>query len=171
MKIKEGRRASHSYSSQTHGPRRTTHGTSGEHPWWRGDSRRSILPPTGCREEVFWCSRSWKRGGGATDASSRNRVPLLEFSRDGGYIGERGQPEVVQGPQAPPWRDQGWGRARWPPGPPLAPLCPLSGSSRSFLHADFLSVFSRIFLALFIWQKTEIEKQQKTGTGTGVHGV
>src|ERR1041385_3149385 len=136
MKIKEGRRTSHSYWSRTHGPRRTTHGTSGEHPWWRGDSRRSLLPPAGCREEVFWCSRSdrgrvrsmgtdpWSkknysrdirgasmverrlpevnppsgrvpgRGllvlpilearGGGTEASSRNRVPLLEFSRDGG---------------------------------------------------------------------------------------
>ena len=125
MKIKEGRRTSHSYWSRTHGPRRTTHGTSGEHPWWRGDSRRSILPPAGCREEVFWCSRSWKRGGGGTEASSRNRVPLLEFSRDGGYIGERGQPEVVQGPQAPPLARTGVGPRRvsaWPPlGPPLAP--------------------------------------------------
>src|ERR1041385_2864151 len=165
MKIKEGRRTSHSYWSRTHGPRRTTHGTSGENPWWRGDSRRSILPPVGCREEVFWCSRSWKRSGGGIEASSRNRVPLLEFSRDGGYIGERGQPEVGQGPQAPPWRGQGWGRARWPPGPPW----PLPGFSRSFRHADFLSEFSRIFLALFIWGKTEIEKQQKIGTDTGVH--
>src|ERR1041385_1186989 len=169
MRIKEGRRTSHSYWSRTHGPRRTTHGTSGEHPWWRGVSRRSTLPPAGCREEVFWCSRSWKRGGGGTEASSWNRVPLLEFSCDEGYIGERGQPEVGQGPQAPPWHGQGWGRARWPPGPPLAPLCPLPGFSGSFLYADFSCIFPGIFLALFIWGKTEIEKQQKTGTGTGVH--
>src|ERR1044071_8368359 len=118
MKNKEGRRTSHRYGSRTHGPRKTTHKTSGEHPWWRGDSRRSILPPAGCREEVSWCSRSLKCGGGGTEASSRNRVPLLEFSRDGGYIGERGQPEVGQ---APPWRGQGWGRARWPPAPPPLP--------------------------------------------------
>src|SRR3954471_15320143 len=137
--------------------------------WWWRSSQRSILPPAGCREEVFWCSRSWKRGDGGTEASSRIRVLLLEFSRDGGYIGERGKPEVDQGPQAPPWRGQGWGRAGWPPGPPLAPLWPLPGFSRSFRHADFLSEFSRIFLALFIWGKTKIEKQQKTGTGTGVH--
>src|ERR1041385_1011981 len=124
MKIEEGRRTSHSYWSRTHGPRRTTHETSGEHQWWRGDSWRSILPPAGCREEVFWCSRSWKRGGGGTEASSRNRVPLLEFSRDGGYIGERGQPEVGQGPQAPPGAARGGaapGGRLAPLGPPLAP--------------------------------------------------
>src|ERR1041385_4864806 len=131
MKIKEGRRTSHSYWSWTHGPR-TTHGTSGEHPWWRGGSRRSILPPAGCREEVFWCSRSWKRDGGGTEASSRNRVPLLEFSRDGGYIGERGARRGPRAPGPPPWRGQGGGRARWTPGPPLAPLWPLPGFSRSF---------------------------------------
>src|ERR1041384_1816346 len=102
MKIKGGRRTSHSYWSRTHGPRRTTHGTSREHPWWRGDSRRSILPLAGCREEVFWCSRSWKRGSGGTEAVSGNGVPLLVFSGDGGYMGERGQPEGGQGPQAPP---------------------------------------------------------------------
>src|ERR1041384_3356715 len=130
MKSKEGRRTSHSYWSRTHGPRRTTHGTSGEHPWWRGDSRRSILPPAGCREEVFWCSRSWKRGGGGTKASSRNRVPPLEFSRDGGYIGERGQPEVGRGP---PGAAGGGVAPGGPlPPPPLAPLWPLPGFSRSF---------------------------------------
>src|SRR3954471_23017821 len=75
------------------------------------------------------------------------------------------------GPGAPgaPWRGQGWGRAGWPPGPPLGPLWPHSGSSRSFLYADFSYIFPGIFLALFIWGKTEIEKQQKTGTGTVVH--
>src|ERR1041385_1111252 len=44
------------------------------------------------------------------------------------------------GPRGPgaPWRGQGWGRAGWPPGGPLAPLWPQSGSSRSYLHVDFL---------------------------------
>src|ERR1041385_7790041 len=90
MKIKEGRRTSHSYWSRTHGPRRTTHGTSGEHPWWRGNSRRSILPPEGCREEVFWCSRSWKRGGGRTEARSRKRILSSKESCHREYIGEGG---------------------------------------------------------------------------------
>src|ERR1041385_4264420 len=150
MKNKEGRRTSHSYSSRTHGPKETTHETSGKHPWWRGDSRRSALPPAGCQEEVFWCSRSRKRGGGGTEARSRKRVLSSRVSRHGEYIGEGGQPEVDQGPQAPPWRGQGWGRAGWPPGLPLAPLWPLSGSSRSFLCADFLSDFPG-FLEHFLY--------------------
>src|SRR3954451_5709743 len=97
MKIKEGRRTSHSYRSRTHGPRKTTNETCGEHPWWRGDSRRSVLPPAGCREEVFWCSRSWKRGGGGTEARSRKRVLSLKVS------GRRGEAGGHQGVQAPPW--------------------------------------------------------------------
>src|ERR1041385_8285384 len=54
------------------------------------------------------------------------------------------------GPGAPgaPWRGLGGGRARWPPGPPLAPLWPHFGSSRSFLYADFSYIFPGIFLAL-----------------------
>src|SRR4051812_45026885 len=60
----------------------------------------------------------------------------------------RGKPEVDQGPQAPPWRGLGGGRARWPPGPPLSPLWPHLGSSRSFLYADFSYIFPGIFLAL-----------------------
>ena len=102
-------------------------------------------------------------------ASSRNRVPPLEFSRDGGYIGERGQPEVGQGPQAPPGAARGGAAPGGLLAPPVAHLWSLPGFSGSFHHADFLSEFSRIFLALFIWGNTEIEKQQKTGTGTGVH--
>src|SRR4051812_13943823 len=63
MKNKEGRRTSHSYSSWTHGLRWTTHGSSGKHPWWWRSSRRWFFLPAGCREEVFLCSRSWKRAG------------------------------------------------------------------------------------------------------------
>src|ERR1041384_8304880 len=124
MKSKEGRRTSHSYWSRTHGPRRTTHGTSGEHPWWRGDSRRSILPPAGCREEVFWCSRSWKRGGGGTEERSRKRVPVMGVSRHEDYMGEGGKPGGPLGVQAAPWRDPTLGRAGRAPGALVGPLCP-----------------------------------------------
>src|SRR3954467_251417 len=98
MKNKEGRRTSHSYRSWNHGPRWTTHGSSGKRPWWWRSSRRSILPPAGCREEVCWCSRSWKRDGGETEERSRKRVLFLEVSRDGEYICDGGYPGV----QAPP---------------------------------------------------------------------
>src|ERR1041385_5980829 len=101
MKNKEGRRTSHSYRSRTHGPRKTTHETSGKHPWWRRDSRRSALPPAGCREEVFWCSRSRKRGGG-TEERSRKRVLSSRVSRHGEYIGEGGSQGGHQGSRRPP---------------------------------------------------------------------
>src|ERR1041385_163298 len=193
MKNKEGRRTSHSYLSRTHGPKETTHGTSGKHPWWRGDSRRWFLPPVGRREEVCWCSRSRKRGGGGTEERSRKWVLSSRVSRDGEYIGEGGQPGGPPGGHAapgggpapggatraagaregarapPPWRGQPLGRARRAPGRVLVALWPHSGSSGRFFCADFLSDFSQIFGALFIWGKTEIEKQQKTGTGTVVH--
>ena len=101
-------------------------------------------------------------------ASGEKGSGLEGFGTRGIYM-RRGQPEAEQGPHAPPWRGQGWGRARWPPGPPLAPLWPIFGSSRSFLYADFSYIFPGIFGALLIWGKPEIEKQQKTGTGTVVH--
>src|SRR3954468_19229323 len=125
MKNKEGRRTSHSYRSRTHGPRETTHDTSGKHPWWRGDSRRSALPPAGCREEVCWCSRSRKRGGGGTEARSRKRVLSSRVSRDGEYIGEGGHPGGPPGVQAPPLARP----APRAPGPLVVALWPHSGSS------------------------------------------
>src|SRR3954466_10946160 len=76
MKNKEGRRTSHSIGAWTHVPRWTTHGSSGKHPWWWRSSRRWFLPPAGCREEVSWCSRSCKRGGGGTEERSQKRVPV-----------------------------------------------------------------------------------------------
>src|ERR1041385_837455 len=161
MKNKEGRRTSHSYLSRTHGPKETTHGTSGKHPWWRGDSRRSALPPAGCREEVCWCSRSRKRGDGGTEARSRKRVLASRVSRDGEYIGEWRQPGGPPGVQAPPWRGQPLGRATRAPGPLVVALWPHSGPSGRFFCADFLSDFFRIFGALFIWGKTEIETSRK----------
>src|ERR1041385_1333713 len=81
----------------------------------------------------------------------------------------RGQPGGAPGVQAPPWRGQPLGRATRAPGPLVVALWPHSGPSGRFFCTDFLSDFSRIFGALFIWGKTEIEKQQKTGTGTVVH--
>src|SRR3954465_2420840 len=95
-------------------------------------SRRWFLAPAGCREDGSWCSRSWKRGGGGTEERSRKRVLSERVSGREGYIGE----------------GLGGGRARWPPGPPLAPLWPHLGSSRSFLYADFSYIFPGIVLAL-----------------------
>ena len=119
--------------------------------------------------QEFWSPETWWRWRRRSELLLEKRVLASGFSRREKYICEGGPPEAKQGPQAPPWRGQGWGRARWPPGPPLAPLWPIFGSSRSFLYADFSYIFPGIFGALLIWGKPEIEKQQKTGTVTVVH--
>src|SRR3954467_8096070 len=125
----------------------TTHGTSGKHPWWWRSSRRSILPPAGCREEVFLCSRYWKRGGGGTKRYFAMRGSPSGFLRRRGNIGQRGEPRSTWGSQAPWWSGQGWGRATWPPGRQVAPM-DLLRSSGSFRHTDFYFYFSGIFGAI-----------------------
>src|SRR3954466_3991837 len=72
------------------------------------------------------------------------------------------------GPGAPPARPGGGPRHQgaWSPGGPPPALFRGPGS---FLNADFLCIFSGIFLAVFIKGKPEIQKQQKTETGTWVH--
>ena len=80
----------------------------------------------------------------------------------GGISGDLG------GPGAPPARPGGGPRHQgaWSPGgPPPALLRPCG----SFRNTDFLYNFSGIFLAVYVTGKTEIQKQQKTETGTGVH--
>ena len=72
------------------------------------------------------------------------------------------------GPGAPPARPGGGPRhqgACSPGGPAPALLRPCG----SFRNADFLYNFSGIFLAVYVMGKPEIQKQQKTETGTGVH--
>src|ERR1041385_9187578 len=141
MKNKEGRITSHSYRSRTHGPKETTHESSGKHPWWRGDSRRSALPPAGWREEVCWCSRSRKRGGGGTEARSRKRVLLSRVSRHGEYIGEGGQPGGPQGSKRPPGAASPWGA---PPGR-LGPWWWPSGPTQILPEGSSALIFYLIF--------------------------
>ena len=54
----------------------------------------------------------------------------------------------------------------WSPGGPPPVALRLRGT---FRNADFLYNFSGIFLAVLVMGKPEIQKQQKTETGTGVH--
>ena len=69
----------------------------------------------------------------------------------------------------PPWRALPLDRATRAPGALVGPLLPSFGDYERFLCADFLYNFSGIFGALLIVGKPEIQKQQKTGTGTEVH--
>src|ERR1041385_4291665 len=82
--------------------------------------------------------------------------------------GCRGDPP---GSQEASWHGLGWGRARDPPG--LLVVAPLRylGDSGSFRVADFLSDFCRFFGALLMAGKPEIQKQQKTATGSWLHWV
>src|SRR3954467_11039191 len=99
---------------------------------------------------------------------SRKRVPVSRVSGRVLNIGQRGASAETWGAQAPP------GAARRGAAPPgrLEPWWPPPALLRvrgSFRNADFLYNFSGIFLAVFVMGKPEIQKQQKTETGTGVH--
>src|SRR3954471_8267490 len=132
-------------------------------PWSKGDYSRIV------REEFPWRSRSWKRGGGEIEMRSWKRVPVPRVSRRALNIRQRVASEGTRGAQAAPRRDLGGGGrhqgASAPGGPPPAEL---RGSGR-FRNADFLYIFSGIFLTIFVMEKPEIQKQQNSETGTGVH--
>src|ERR1043165_6186146 len=95
-----GENTSHSYWSRTHGPRGTTHDTSAKRSWWWRSSRRSILPPAGCRDRFVRLSRSWNQRGGGTKEDIEKRVFSRWFLGRGVNIGEKGEPEVGQATQA-----------------------------------------------------------------------
>ena len=107
--------------------------------------------------------RRWNRGEIAKKVSSFGGFASRRI------YGQRGAAKgATRGPGVPLARPHPRARREGAWGPGGSPLAPL-GDSRSFFYADFLLGFSRIFGAFFIWGKPEIEKQQKTGTGTGVH--
>src|ERR1041385_2752818 len=86
---------------------------------------------------AFLLCRFPPRSGGGTPET----LPLLGFLDDKGYIGQRGEPGVAPGVQAPSRRGQGGGRARWPPRHPVAPLwslfCVSSSSFWKISSVDF----------------------------------
>src|ERR1041384_7181404 len=96
---------------------------------------------------------------------------ILGFPSRGVNIGEGGHREGPQGSQEAPWHGLGWGHARDTSGVAVVAPLPSLGVSGSFRVADFLSDFSRFFGALLMAGKPEIQKQQKTTTGTWVHWV
>src|SRR3954468_23358066 len=118
-----------------------------------------------------YSSRSRKRGGGETEMRSWKRALVPRVSRRALNIRQRVASGGIRGAQAPPRRGLGGGAA--PPGrlgPWWPPPAELRGSGR-FRNADFLYIFSGIFVTVFVMEKPEIQKQQKTETGTGVHRV
>src|ERR1041385_3622544 len=101
---------------------------------WRS-SRRSILPPAGCREEFFWCSRSWKRGDGGTQVRSRKRVLSSGVSGRERYIGKG---DSQGGHQESRWP----GGAAAPGGAPWPPFGRLEASGMLIFY---------IFFSEFLW--------------------
>src|ERR1041385_3572858 len=119
------------------------------HSYWYKPQPRGRTTPASWREEAtsmemnpgalphpgrvpaqeFWSPKTWWRWRRRSELILEKRVLSSRVLGRERYIGEGGQPEVDQGPQAPPWRGLGGGRARWPPRPPLAPLWPHFGSS------------------------------------------
>src|SRR3954470_11093359 len=91
LKHKIGEKTSHSYWSWTHGPRWTAHGSFGKRSWWWRSSRRSILPPAGCRDRVSWQPRSWNRSVGRIEGRYRPKG------------GSGGDPQATRRPPGAAW--------------------------------------------------------------------
>src|SRR3954465_13800898 len=79
-------------------------------------------------------ARRWRNRG---EIAKKGSVPEGFSSR--GINRRKGEARGGPGAAGPPWRGLVWVLALWPSGRlgPLAPLWPLSGSSRSVWYADF----------------------------------
>src|SRR6187399_144756 len=120
MRNKEGRRTSHSNWSWTHGPRETTHDSSGRRPWWWRSSGGDPPLRQGAGKGSPGAPDLGSGGGGGTEMRSRKRVPVSRVSGDALNICQRGASEEPRGAQAPPRRGPGGappGRLEpwWPP--------------------------------------------------------
>ena len=124
-----------------------------------GDESRGTSPvPAGCRHRSSGPPKLGGDGGGDRNCFWRKGFWNQGFRVASKNKGQGGPPGEVPVAQAGSRRGLPLGCAGWPPGPPLAPLWPHFGSSRSFLYADFSYIFPGIFLALLIRGKPEIEK-------------
>ena len=104
----------------------------------------------------------------AAEQIAKNGSVLEGFGTRVKYMPKGGISGGLGGPGAPPARPGGGPRHQgaWSPGGPTPALLRPCGS---FRNADFLYNFSGIFLAVYVMGKPEIQKQQKTETGTGVN--
>ena len=102
------------------------------------------------------------------DEIAKKGSVLEGFGTRGKYMPKGGISGGLGGPGGHLARPGGGPRHQgaWSPGGPPPALLRVRGS---FRNADFLYNFSGIFLAVYVTGKTEIQKQQKTETGTGVH--
>src|SRR4051812_27465639 len=125
------------------------------------DGLPEVVPPSGrVPGQLLLAAPSLKRRWRYRDGNGKKNS-VLGVSSAGAIYRRRGQPGGPSGSQAPPWRPLALGRATRAPGAMVCPLLPSFGDSGRFLCADFLYKFSRIFGALLIVGKPEIQKQQK----------
>ena len=96
---------------------------------------------------------------------------ILGISVTGGKYRGRGAPRGATGQPGGSLARPRVGHARDPSGVPVVAPLPSLDVSGSFRVPDFLSDFSRFFGALLMAGKPEIQKQQKTTTGSRVHWV
>src|ERR1044072_3252954 len=137
-------------------------------PWSKGDYswhiREASMAMDGLPEGVPPSSR--------VPGQLLQAAPILKWRRRR-YRGEFTKKRSILGVSTPraKYRRRGGRGARAPPG--LLVVAPLRyfGDSGSFRVTDFLSDFSGFFGALLMDGKPEIQKQQKTATGSWVHWV
>ena len=94
------------------------------------------------------------------DEIAKKGSVLEGFGTRGKYMPKGGASRGPGGPGGLPARPGGWPRHQgaWGPGGPPPVALRLRGT---FRNADFLYIFSGIFLTVFVMEKPEIQKQQK----------
>ena len=141
-------------------------------PWSKGDCSRHIrkasmamdglpvgVPPSGrvpgqllqAAPILKWRRRQYRGEFAKVRSILGVSTPRAKYRRRGHRGGPRG---IQEGP----WRGLGWGRAKDPSGVPVVAPLPSFGDYAGFRDADFLYNFSRIFGALLIAGKPEIQK-------------
>src|ERR1041385_7415650 len=106
--------------------------------------------------------RQWNRGEIAKMGSVFGGFATRRINR------QRGAAREAPGVQAPPWRGQALGRARWPSGSLVVAPRPTFGVPKGSGAMIFYPIFPN-FWSTFNMGETWNKKKHKTETGTRVH--
>src|SRR3954464_3809153 len=150
-------------------------------PWSKGDYSRHIreasmameglpevVPPSGrVPGQLLLAAPILKRQRRRYREEFGNKRSILGVSSKGAKYRPRGHRGGPPGTQEGRWRALPPGRSTRAPGPLVVALWPHFGDSGSFRDADFLYNFSRIFEALLMAEKPEIQNCRKQELVTG----